>query len=104
MGERNDRITPCNFSSKIPPKLVLIAVGTVNHALYQHSENNDAKRITLYKYIILKENILLAYRNIKANTASKTEGTDSITIVHYKMKIQYILKSNEIRLASYRDR
>ncbi len=83
MGEKNDRVTPCNFSSKIPPKLVLIAVGTVNHALYQRSENNDAKRITLYKYIILKK--LLAYRNIKANTCSKTEGTDSITIVHYKM-------------------
>lgn len=54
--------------------------------LYQRSENNATKGINLYKHIISKENILLAYRNIKANTGSKTEGTDGITIDHYKME------------------
>ncbi|MDM5186193.1 group II intron reverse transcriptase/maturase [Bacillus sp. DX4.1] len=54
--------------------------------LYQRSKNNATKGINLYKHIISKENILLAYRNIKANTGSKTEGTDGITIDHYKME------------------
>ncbi|MCR6841323.1 group II intron reverse transcriptase/maturase, partial [Bacillus thuringiensis] len=54
--------------------------------LYQRSKNNATKGVNLYKHIISKENILLAYRNIKANTGSKTEGTDGITIDHYKMK------------------
>ncbi|OFD70375.1 group II intron reverse transcriptase/maturase [Bacillus mycoides] len=54
--------------------------------LYQRSENNATKGVNLYKHIISKENMLLAYRNIKANSGSKTEGTDGITIDHYKMK------------------
>ncbi|PHA19894.1 group II intron reverse transcriptase/maturase [Bacillus wiedmannii] len=54
--------------------------------LYQRSENNATQGTNLYKHIISKENILLAYRNIKANTGSKTEGTDGITIDHYKME------------------
>lgn len=54
--------------------------------LYQRSENNATKGVNLYKYIISKENILLAYRSIKANSGSKTEGTDGITIDHYKME------------------
>lgn len=32
--------------------------------LYQRSENNATKGVNLYKYIISKENILLAYRII----------------------------------------
>lgn len=34
----------------------------------------------LYEDIISENNILLAYRNIKKNTGSKTKGTDNITI------------------------
>ena len=34
----------------------------------------------LYEKIVEENNILLAYRNIKANTGSKTEGTDGLTI------------------------
>jgi len=54
--------------------------------LYQRSENNATKGINLYQHIISKENILLAYRNIKANTGSKTEGTDGSqsTIIKWK--------------------
>lgn len=54
--------------------------------LYQRSENNATRGVNLYKHIISKENILLAYRSIKANSGSKTEGTDGITIDHYKME------------------
>lgn len=34
----------------------------------------------LVKIILMRENILLAYRNIKANTGSNTAGTDKLTI------------------------
>ena len=47
--------------------------------LYERSLNG-AKFNKLYGKIVEKSNILLAYRNIKANTGSKTEGTDGKTI------------------------
>lgn len=40
--------------------------------------------IDLMKIIICEDNILLAYRNIKNNKGSQTEGTDRRTIEHYK--------------------
>ena len=43
--------------------------------LYERSLNG-AKFNKLYEKIVEENNILLAYRNIKANTGSKTEGTD----------------------------
>jgi len=39
-----------------------------------------AKFNNLYEKIVEENNILLAYRNIKANTGSKTKGTDGLTI------------------------
>ena len=47
--------------------------------LYEKSLN-DVKFKKLYEKIIEEGNILLAYRNIKANTGSKTKGTDGKTI------------------------
>jgi retron-type reverse transcriptase len=47
--------------------------------LYERSLNG-AKFNKLYEKIIGEGNILLAYRNIKANTGSKTKGTDGKTI------------------------
>jgi len=47
--------------------------------LYERSLHG-AKFNKLYEKIVEKSNILLAYRNIKANTGSKTEGTDGKTI------------------------
>lgn len=47
--------------------------------LYQQSLIGK-KFINLYEKIIEEKNILLAYRNIKANTGSKTKGTDNLTI------------------------
>jgi len=47
--------------------------------LYERSLNG-ASFNKLYGKIVEENNILLAYRNIKANTGSKTEGTDGLTI------------------------
>lgn len=47
--------------------------------LYKRSLNG-AKFNKLYDEIVEENNILLAYRNIKANAGSKTEGTDGLTI------------------------
>ena len=47
--------------------------------LYQASANGDVFT-DLMSVILQRENILLAYRNIKKNTGSKTSGTDNLTI------------------------
>lgn len=47
--------------------------------LYAKSKNGE-KFEGLMPTIICRENILLAYRNIKANTGSKTAGTDGLTM------------------------
>lgn len=47
--------------------------------LYMKSRNNEIFT-DLMKLILSRENILLAYRNIKANHGSKTAGTDGLTM------------------------
>ena len=47
--------------------------------LYARSKNNE-KFYNLMPLILSHENIMLAYRNIKANIGSKTAGTDKLTI------------------------
>ena len=44
--------------------------------LYQNSKDNNTKGIDLLDIITNKNNILLAYRNIKTNNGSMTAGTD----------------------------
>lgn len=53
--------------------------------LYDRSRKKATKGLRLYEIITSRENILLAYRNIKANTGSKTKGTDGLTIADYKI-------------------
>ena len=53
--------------------------------LYERSKANAMTGVNLYDIIISRENILLAYRNIKSNTGSKTKGTDGLTIADYKI-------------------
>ena len=48
-------------------------------ALYQRSRNGELFT-NLMPLILARENILLAYRNIKANTGSNTAGTDRLTM------------------------
>ena len=47
--------------------------------LYARSKAGE-KFIDLIGLILSRENILLAYRNIKTNTGSNTAGTDRLTI------------------------
>lgn len=47
--------------------------------LYAKSKNGE-QFPSLMDIILSRENILLAYRNIKANTGSNTPGTDRLTI------------------------
>ena len=50
-----------------------------------HTKSVEGKKFTdLMKIISCENNILLAYRNIKNNKGSATEGTDGKTIEHYK--------------------
>ena len=51
--------------------------------LFTQSKNGK-KFYQLYELIISENNILLAYRTIKANKGSSTPGTDSFTIDNYK--------------------
>lgn len=52
--------------------------------LYQNSKDNNTKGIDLLDIITSKNNILLAYRNIKTNNGSMTAGTDGETIMKFK--------------------
>ena len=52
-------------------------------ALYAKSKENISFS-NIMQYITKRENILLAYRNIKSNSGSKTSGIDGKTIQDYK--------------------
>ena len=50
-----------------------------------YKESKEGKTFnSLYEIITSRENILLAYRTIKSNKGSKTEGSDGITIDNIK--------------------
>ena len=66
------------------------SIGSLRHAeyygmqrvhddLYAKSKNGETFP-RLMDEVLSRENILLAYRNIKANTGSETPGTDRLTI------------------------
>lgn len=68
----------------------LVVVDSIRHSeyyglqetfddLYQRSKNGESFK-NLVDLILSRENILLAFRNIKANKGSKTPGTDNTTI------------------------
>ena len=52
--------------------------------LYDRAKRGDTFK-KLMQLVISRENILLAYRNIKSNIGSKTAGTDKLTINDIKM-------------------
>ncbi len=70
--------------------------------LYEQSKNNK-KFNHLLKIIESKQNILLAYRNIKKNKGSKTAGTNKSTIIDIGDKNpEYIVKYVRSRLANFK--
>lgn len=71
--------------------------------LYDRSNKRATNGLKLYEIIISRENILLAYRNIKANTGSKTKGTDGLTIDDYKIQDEEsFVKEIKKTLADYK--
>ena len=71
-------------------KVKLLSIDSLRHTeyyglqgqfdeLYARSKNGE-EFADLMPLILSRENILLAYRNIKTNTGSKTAGTDKLTI------------------------
>ncbi|MFB7155327.1 group II intron reverse transcriptase/maturase [Lysinibacillus sp. NPDC056232] len=57
----------------------------------------------IYELIISEENILLAFRNLKSNTGSKTKGTNGHTIKHLnKMNADKLIKIIRKRLENYK--
>ena len=70
--------------------------------LYERAKRGDTFK-NLMQIVISRENILLAYRNIKNNTGSTTAGTDKLTINDIKNltinevveKVRYILNGTK---------
>lgn len=70
--------------------------------LYSKSRNGEIFQ-NLMPLILSRENILLAYRNIKSNGGSKTQGTDKIVIDdigklsadEYVEKLRYIVTGSK---------
>lgn len=59
-----------------------------------YTESKSGRYFTdLYDLIVSDENILLAFRNLKSNTGSKTKGTNGHTIKHLnKMDADKLIK------------
>lgn len=70
--------------------------------LYSKSKNGEIF-LNLMPLILSRENILLAYRNIKSNSGSKTQGTDNVVIDdigklsadEYVEKLRYIVAGSK---------
>ena len=68
-----------------------------------YNESKSGRYFTdLYDVIISEENIMLAFRNLKSNTGSKTKGTNGHTIKHLnKMNADKLIKLVRRRLENY---
>jgi group II intron reverse transcriptase/maturase len=70
--------------------------------LYERAKNGD-NFTDLMPLVLSRENILLAYRNIKSNTGSQTAGTDKLTIANINKltleeitaKVRYIVSGTK---------
>ncbi|SEI13491.1 group II intron reverse transcriptase/maturase [Halobacillus karajensis] len=70
--------------------------------LYERSKTNE-NFSRLYDLIISRENILLAYRNIKRNSGAKTSGTDGKTISYLQnLENEQIVRIVRDKLISYK--
>lgn len=74
----------------------------VQNELYKKSlDGKNFKNI--YKRIISKDNIILAFRNLKSNNGSKTPGYDGKTIIDLEqMEMESIIKMVRCKLANYK--
>lgn len=73
----------------------------ITDKLYAQSKNGN-NFYKLYDLVISENNILLAYRNIKKNTGSKTKGTDNKTVNDYAdMSIKELINIVRNRLSNF---
>lgn len=76
-------------------------IQNVYDELYEKSANKTNFK-NLYDIIISRENILLAYRNIKSNKGSKTGGTNKNTILNIEaLETEKVVDYVRGRLANY---
>ena len=74
----------------------------ITDKLYADSKQNKIFS-NLYELIIKEENIILAYRNIKKNKGSNTEGTDGKNIKIYKnIPVEKLISIVRKRLENYK--
>lgn len=79
-------------------------VGSVNSqiTLYEKSKTGHVFK-NLYKRIISRENIILAVRNLRQNSGSKTAGVDGVTIKDLeKLQIDELVDMVRRELANYK--
>lgn len=70
--------------------------------IYERSVNKALNGADIYALLVSKENILLAYRNIKSNTGSKTRGTDGMTIDNFKvMNVEELIERVRAKVKDY---
>ena len=75
---------------------------SIYNELYERAKSGEIFT-NLMLLVLSKENILLAYRNIKNNTGSNTAGTDELTIANIRKliteemvaKVRYIVKETK---------
>lgn len=71
--------------------------------IYEKSVNNALGSIDLYKVILSKENILLAYRNVKTNKGSKTYGVDKTNIDDLKaLSVDELIETVRNKVENYK--
>ncbi|ADC52132.1 group II intron reverse transcriptase/maturase (plasmid) [Alkalihalophilus pseudofirmus OF4] len=76
--------------------------GEIQKDLYTKSKTGESFK-NLLEIILSEENIMLAYRNIKKNTGSKTKGTDGYTIIHLAEKNkESFIEEMRLRLENYK--
>ncbi len=80
----------------------------IQNDLFQRSREGTKNFKNLLEIVISDENILLAYRQVKSNTGSKTPGTDDKTIldlantnqdefIHYMRELVLNYKPKSVR-------
>lgn len=67
--------------------------GEIQKVLYESSKTGENFK-DLLEIILSDENIMLAYRNIKANSGSKTKGSDGFSIINLAEKDKETFLSN----------
>lgn len=95
------RLTTLALSTRIRAEQAYYDMQSITDKLYAQS-NNGNNFYKLYDLIIKDDNILLAYRNIKKNSGSKTKGTDGKTVQDYaNLTVEDLVNTVRKRIGNY---